>query len=252
MQVIINVSRRLFHRIFQQGRGHGKRSIVEIGPAKSVGGIWQVGQPTTRSLRQRKGYRYSAAVFEHKVSKIIGGQSLVGLDRQWLLIGRFRLLPISLPFIQSAQRDIDAGGIRRQLNSALIIGDGLRHFSARRLELSQKQQSIHILFVDFKRARKRALRFLWLLVLQQDLALNEIKSRAIGIALQLRLNKLQSLARVIAVQSQFDQTLHGIKGIWIFVQSLTIELFSFIPSFLYCAQIAQLYVTDRALRIQLD
>src|SRR5258708_32223039 len=104
--MISQIRRNLLGGVLKKRRRKRKGSIVIVSPSQSVGGIGLVRQAAPRGLRQIQRHIDAASVFEQKISKVVGSNRVIGLNRQCFLIHGLGLLPVSLGFISPTKSGV--------------------------------------------------------------------------------------------------------------------------------------------------
>ena len=85
---------------------------------------------------------------QHHLGKVVGGQGILGIEGQRVLIGVFCFLPLRLRFIQLSHQDIEVRLTRVVLHCLLGGGDSLINLSLRGAHLAQFEQGVGIMLVE--------------------------------------------------------------------------------------------------------
>src|SRR5450755_3115841 len=125
MVAVGRVVRSLADRVFEERRSDGIGAVLTVSPAQGVGGIRRSWQPATSRLRQVKRQIHAAAMLQQDIRKIVGGQSIIRLAGEYLLIDGLRQLPVSGRFVQAAEGHLERHVIGSKLDGMLKREDGL-------------------------------------------------------------------------------------------------------------------------------
>ena len=100
-------------------------TLIVISPAQGIGRAGKIRQPATSCLSERERHIEVSAVLQHRIGEIIGGDGIIGLHSERLLILVLGFLPLSLAIEKASEQNIEANIFRILLYAAFLIGNGL-------------------------------------------------------------------------------------------------------------------------------
>ena len=117
-------------------------------PAQRVGGVRIIGKLTAGGLRHRESNVHIAALLQHHIGQIVGGQRIVGLNLQHLLVLLLGVVPILLALVDAASQQVESGCPGIGFGSVEISLQRLIGVAARALHHAEPDQRFAVLLIQ--------------------------------------------------------------------------------------------------------
>src|SRR5207248_145096 len=179
-------------------------------------------------------------------------ERLFGLERQSSLIERLGLLPVSLAFVESAQRRIKPGITGRDGDGLFVVPDSSRRVPQGLLHLGEQDEAAQVLLVELEALQEGRFRIGRLLCADQDLALEEVEGGIIRVCVDFLLDELNRVRGLSTLKVEFHDSLDGVEEIRRMIEGFAVKRLGFRITLCEGAKLPQLGVAQRILRRNLN
>src|SRR2546428_6988796 len=187
-------------------------------------------------------------MFKKQVGKIVGCKGVVTLDRKSLLVSSLRLLPITLGFVERAERDNDLCVGRSEWNRALVAGNRRVWFPACRLHGSKRDQRSGVRGSKFNGFGQGLLGVGLLRIASLRLAEKKCQTCIVGGFLELFLKSLDGGGWLTALEIQISKRVLRLERAGVASKRLVKQRVCIGPTLLLDAQETKLDVAGGILR----